>query len=145
MVILSTACFAMRKIPPGLEEWLTAEEAATEVEQDAESDASSSARPWRKRGAQNRFYDGDEDGGDDGGGEEAATARPAPARHPRQMGRRSSERSWPATMTPKDKGKPLLLPPPSEMDVCTPPWLHQSLWHLSWPLPLAVRKLVPVT
>jgi acetoin utilization deacetylase AcuC-like enzyme len=94
---------AMREIPPGLEEWLAAEEAAAEAELDAEADASSSARPWRKRTAQNEFYDGDEDmDGEeevDGDGD-GAPARRAPARrtrNPRRVaGRRSSARSWPA-------------------------------------------------
>ena len=57
---------AMREIPPGLEEWLAAEEAAIEAEQEAEIDASSSmgtmsARPSRKRPPQNEFYAGDDD------------------------------------------------------------------------------------
>jgi histone deacetylase 3 len=60
---------AMREIPPGLEEWLAAEEAAIEAEQEAEIDASPSmmstgtmsARPSRKRPPQNEFYAGDDD------------------------------------------------------------------------------------
>ena len=98
---------AMREIPPGLEEWLAAEEAAAEVEQDAEADASSSARPWRKRTAQNEFYEGDEDvDGEEEVDAEAdadgAPAKRAPARrtrNPRRTGRRSSARSRPATAT----------------------------------------------
>jgi histone deacetylase 3 len=55
---------AMREIPPGLEEWLAAEEAAAEAEQEAEADVSPgvvSARPSRRRPAQNEFYAGDDD------------------------------------------------------------------------------------
>ncbi|KAH9039419.1 hypothetical protein EDB84DRAFT_1650458 [Lactarius hengduanensis] len=95
---------AMREIPPGLEEWLAAEEAAAEAEQDAEADAaSSSARPWHRRTAQNEFYDGDEDvdgeeevdGGDDAPARRAPPAR-RPTRNPRRVGRRSSARTRPA-------------------------------------------------
>ena len=109
---------AMREIPPGLEEWLAAEEAAAEVEQDAEADASSSARPWRKRTAQNEFYEGDEDvDGEEEVDAEAdadadgAPARRAPARrtrNPRRTGRRSSARSRPATATTKEEEGVLL-------------------------------------
>lgn len=95
---------AMREIPPGLEEWLAAEEAAAEAEQDAEADASSSARPWRRRTAQNEFYDGDEDvDGEeevDRDGDDAPARRAPPARrttrNPRRVGRRSSARTRPA-------------------------------------------------
>jgi Histone deacetylase domain len=60
---------AMREIPPGLEEWLAAEEAAADAEQEAEADVSPSmstgvsARSTRKRTAQaqNEFYAGDDD------------------------------------------------------------------------------------
>jgi len=103
---------AMREIPPGLEAWLAAEEAAAEVEeQEAEADASTSARPSRKRAAQNEFYagdddvDGDEDNGDgngdgdgdgdgDGGaGDEMPPARRAPVRRSRGGYRRGTRRS----------------------------------------------------
>jgi len=111
---------AMREIPPGLEEWLAAEEAAAEVEeQETEADASTSARPSRKRAAQNEFYagdddvDGDEDNGDgngngngngngdgDGGpgpgpgpGDETPPARRAPVRRSRGGYRRGTRRS----------------------------------------------------
>jgi hypothetical protein len=90
---------AMREIPPGLEEWLAAEEAAAEVEQDAEADASSSTRPWRKRTAQNEFYEGDEDvDGEEEVDVDAAKRAPARrTRNPRRAARRSSARSRPAT------------------------------------------------
>ena len=109
---------AMREIPPGLEEWLAAEEAAAEIEQDAEADASSSTRPWRKRTTQNEFYEGDEDvdgeeevdadadadGGAGGSSGAPAAARRAPAtrraRNPRRAApRRTSARSRPAATT----------------------------------------------
>jgi hypothetical protein len=110
---------AMREIPPGLEEWLAAEEAAAEVEQDAEADASSSTRPWRKRTAQNEFYEGDEDV--DGEEEVDADADGAPAtrraaaparrtRNPRRAARRPSARSRPAK---EDEG---VLPLPEHPD-----------------------------
>ena len=107
---------AMREIPPGLEEWLAAEEAAAEAEQDAEADASSSARPWRKRTTQNEFYDGDEDvdGEEDGDGD-GAPARRAPARrtrNPRRVGgRRSSARSRPAATKEVEDGLQVQLQP----------------------------------
>ena len=104
---------AMREIPPGLEEWLAAEDAAAEVEQDAEADASSSARPWRRRAAQNEFYEGDEDmDGEEEVDPDAdadpadASRRVAPARrtrNPRRAGRRSSARSRPATTTTNEE------------------------------------------
>lgn len=113
---------AMREIPPGLEEWLAAEEAAAEAEQDAEADASSSARPLRRRAAPNEFFDGDEDvdgeeevdDGDDAPA--AAAARRAPARrtrNPRRAGRRSSARNRAAAAaaagaTVEDEGELLL-------------------------------------
>ena len=90
---------AMREIPPGLEEWLAAEDAAAEVEQEAEADASTSARPTRRRAAQNEFYagdddvDADEDGGDGGDGDEMPAARRAPVRRPRGSARRGTRRS----------------------------------------------------
>ena len=93
---------AMREIPPGLEEWLAAEDAAAEAEQEAEADISPSAsvgisaRPSRKRAAQNEFYAGDDDvdgdddveghgagagdGDGDGGGTDETPARRAPSR-----------------------------------------------------------------
>ena len=116
---------AMREIPPGLEEWLAAEEAAAEAEQDAEADASSSARPWRKRTAQNEFYEGDEDvdgeeeidgegnNGNGNGNGDSAPAKRAPARrtrNPRRAARRSSARTRPAaaagaSTTKEDEGQ----------------------------------------
>jgi histone deacetylase 3 len=103
---------AMREIPPGLEEWLAAEEAATEVEeQETEADASTSARPSRKRAAQNEFYagdddmDGDEDNGEGNGegdgapgpvpvpGDETPPVRRAPVRRSRGGYRRGTRRS----------------------------------------------------
>lgn len=113
---------AMREIPPGLEEWLAAEEAAAEVEEEAEADVSPSAgtstmsaRPSRRRPPQNEFYagdddvDGDEDfdvpgaaagDGDGDGGDEpqmptTATARRAPVRRASARGgfRRGTRRS----------------------------------------------------
>ena len=118
---------AMREIPPGLEEWLAAEEAAAEVEQDAEADASSSTRPWRKRTAQNEYYEGDEDvdgeeevdaEADGAGAGAPAAAKRAPAtrrtRNPRRAAapRRTSARGRPATTTTtkEDEGGVLLLP-----------------------------------
>ncbi|KAI9433922.1 hypothetical protein H4582DRAFT_2120943 [Lactarius indigo] len=95
---------AMREIPPGLEEWLAAEEAAAEAEQDAEADASSSARPWRRRTAPNEFYEGDDDvDGEEevDGGDDAPARRAPPARrtrNPRRVGRRSSARTRPAAV-----------------------------------------------
>ncbi|KAI0285235.1 hypothetical protein BC826DRAFT_918878 [Russula brevipes] len=86
---------AMREIPPGLEEWLAAEEAAAEVEQEAEADTSTSARPLRKRVAQNEFYAGDDDvdGDDDGDGDETPPARRAPVRRARGGSRRGTRRT----------------------------------------------------
>ncbi|KAH9001787.1 hypothetical protein EDB92DRAFT_1932188 [Lactarius akahatsu] len=102
---------AMREIPPGLEEWLAAEEAAAEAEQDAEADVSSSARPWRRRTAQNEFYDGDEDvdGEEEVDGDDVPARRAPPARrttrNPRRVGRRSSARTRPAAgATKEDEG-----------------------------------------
>lgn len=87
---------AMREIPPGLEEWLAAEDAAAEVEQEAEADASTSARPTRRRAAQNEFYAGDDDvdADEDGdGGDETPAARRAPVRRSRGSARRGPRRS----------------------------------------------------
>lgn len=86
---------AMREIPPGLEEWLAAEDAAAEVEQEAEADASTSARPTRRRAAQNEFYAGDDDvdGDEDGDGDETPAARRAPVRRSRGSARRGTRRS----------------------------------------------------
>jgi histone deacetylase 3 len=104
---------AMREIPPGLEEWLAAEEAAAEVEQEAEADVSPnmsmglSARSTRKRPAQNEFYAGDDDvdgdeevdaahGAGDGDGEEGGDETPvrrAPSRRARGS-RRGGRRSY---------------------------------------------------
>jgi acetoin utilization deacetylase AcuC-like enzyme len=122
---------AMREIPPGLEEWLAAEEAAAEVEQDAEADASSSARPWRKRAAQNEFYEGDEDVDGEEEVDADADADPADARrvvvaparrtrNPRRTGRRSSARSRPAataTATTNEDEGTLQQLQPDEMGV----------------------------
>lgn len=114
---------AMREIPPGLEEWLAAEEAAAEVEQDAEADASSSARPWRKRTAQNEFYDDDEDvDGEEGvdGGDDVPARRAPPARrtrNPRRAPRRSSARSRPAAGATKEDEVELLQPEPGDTTV----------------------------
>jgi histone deacetylase 3 len=120
---------AMREIPPGLEEWLAAEEAAAEVEQEVEADASTSMRPSRKRAAQNEFYagdddvDGDEDvnsaaagAGADGGGNgvggndgDVTPVRRAPARRARgsarRGARRSSARNRPAAGGAKEDGE----------------------------------------
>jgi hypothetical protein len=122
---------AMREIPPGLEEWLAAEDAAAEAEQEVEADVSPSAsmgisaRPSRKRTAQNEFYAGDDDvdgdddveghgagagagagdGDGDGGGADETPARRAPSRRAagaaarggsRRGTRRTSARSRPA-------------------------------------------------
>lgn len=103
---------AMREIPPGLEEWLAAEEAAEEAEQDAEADispsmsAGPSARSTRRRPAQNEFYaadddvDGDEEvdaahgaGNDDGEGGEETPVRRGPSRRGRGS-RRGGRRSY---------------------------------------------------
>jgi len=111
---------AMREIPPGLEEWLAAEEAAAEAEQEAEADVSQSmstgvsARSTRKRPAQNEFYAGDDDvdgdeevdtahgagdagggGGGDGDGEggDETPVRRAPSRRARGS-RRGGRRSY---------------------------------------------------
>ncbi|KAH9029072.1 hypothetical protein EDB85DRAFT_2091152 [Lactarius pseudohatsudake] len=82
---------AMREIPPGLEEWLAAEEAAAEAEQDAEADAaSSSARPWRRRTAQNEFYDGDEDVDGRGRGGRRRRRRRRQDAHPPRAARRGT-------------------------------------------------------
>jgi len=85
---------AMREIPPGLEEWLQAEEAAAEAEQEVEADASTSARPSRRPVAQNEFYAGDDDvdGDEDGDGGEMPVRR-APARRSRGSARRGTRRS----------------------------------------------------
>jgi histone deacetylase 3 len=97
---------AMREIPPGLEEWLAAEDAAAEVEQEAEADASTSARPTRRRAAQNEFYAGDDDvdadedgegggggGGGGDGGDETPTSRRPPVRRSRGSARRGTRRT----------------------------------------------------
>ena len=106
---------AMREIPPGLEEWLAAEEAAADAEQEADADVSpsmstgASARSTRRRPAQNEFYAGDDDvdgeeevevaqgAGDadaDGeGGDETTPVRRAPSRRARG-GRRGGRRSY---------------------------------------------------
>jgi hypothetical protein len=85
---------AMREIPPGLEEWLQVEEAATEAEQEVEADASTSARPSRRLVAHNEFYAGDDDvdGDEDGDGGETPVRR-APARRSRGSARRGTRRS----------------------------------------------------
>jgi acetoin utilization deacetylase AcuC-like enzyme len=107
---------AMREIPPGLEEWLAAEEAAAEAEQEAEADMSpsmitgASARSTRKRPAQNEFYAGDDDvdgdeevdaahgagdgdGDGDGEGGDETPVRRAPSRRARGS-RRGGRRSY---------------------------------------------------
>jgi len=86
---------AMREIPPGLEEWLAVEDAAAEVEQEAEADASTSARPTRRRAAQNEFYAGDDDvdADEDGDGDETPAARRVPVRRSRGSARRGPRRS----------------------------------------------------
>ena len=105
---------AMREIPPGLEEWLAAEEAAEEAEQEAEADVGPSmsmgvsARSTRKRPAQNEFYAGDDDvdgdeevdpangagdGGDGGEGVDETPVRRAPSRRARGS-RRGGRRSY---------------------------------------------------
>ncbi|KAI0263787.1 hypothetical protein BC834DRAFT_924846 [Gloeopeniophorella convolvens] len=84
---------AMREIPPGLEEWLAAEDAAAEAEQDAEIDAPASARGGgRKRTAPNEFYEGDADVDGDEDGEDAPAQR-APTRRARGASRRGARRS----------------------------------------------------
>jgi histone deacetylase 3 len=106
---------AMREIPPGLEEWLAAEEAAADAEQEAEADVGPgmstgiSARSTRKRPAQNEFYAGDDDvdgdeevdpthaAGDGGEGEgeggDETPVRRAPSRRARGS-RRGGRRSY---------------------------------------------------
>lgn len=105
---------AMREIPPGLEEWLAAEEAAAEAEQEADADVSpsmstgASARSTRRRPAQNEFYAGDDDvdgeeevevaqgAGDadaDGEGGDETPVRRAPSRRARGS-RRGGRRSY---------------------------------------------------
>jgi histone deacetylase 3 len=121
---------AMREIPPGLEEWLAAEEAAAEAEQEVEADVSpsmstgASGRSTRKRPAQNEFYAGDDDvdgdeeveaahgagdggggGGGGGGGEggDETPVRRAPtrrARGSRRGGRRSYGRGRAPALAP---------------------------------------------
>ena len=91
----------MREIPPGLEEWLAAEEATAEVEQDAEADASTSARPLRRRAVPNEYYEGDDDvdGDEDVDGDDTPARRGTVRRtrgNSRRGGRRSSARSRPA-------------------------------------------------
>ena len=92
---------SMREIPPGLEEWLAAEEAAAEVEQEAEADASASTtgtsvRPLRRRAAQNEFYEGDDDvdhdGDEDGGGDGDETTPPVRRAPPGRRGTRGGAR-----------------------------------------------------
>ena len=114
---------AMREIPPGLEEWLAAEEAAAEAEQEVEADVSpsmstgASTRSMRKRPAQNEFYAGDDDvdgdeevdaahgtgdGNGDGEGVDETPVRRAPsrrARGSRRGGRRSYGRGRAPVMT----------------------------------------------
>ena len=103
---------AMREIPPGLEEWLAAEEAAEEAEQEAEADVSPSmsagpsARSTRRRPAQNEFYAGDDDvdgdeevdathgaGNGDGEGGDEIPVRRGPSRRGRGS-RRGGRRSY---------------------------------------------------
>jgi len=120
---------AMREIPPGLEEWLAAEEAAAEAEQDAEVDISPSmsmgpsARSTRKRPAQNEFYAGDDDvdgdeevdpthgaGDGDGEGGDETPVRRAPSRRARgsRRGRRSYGRGRAPAVAPgptKEEGE----------------------------------------
>jgi len=97
---------AMREIPPGLEEWLAAEEAAAEVEQEAEADVAGTStgtgtgtggvRTTRRRAAQNEFYAGDEDvdadEDADADGDEAPVRR-APTRRARGGSRRGTRRT----------------------------------------------------
>jgi len=96
---------AMREIPPGLEEWLAAEEAAAEVEQEAEADIAGTStgmgagavmRTTRRRAAQNEFYAGDEDvdadEDADADGDEAPVRR-APTRRARGGSRRGTRRT----------------------------------------------------
>lgn len=103
---------AMREIPPGLEEWLAAEEAAAEAEQEVEADVTpstgASTRSTRKRPAQNEFYAGDDDvdgdeevdathgagdGDGDGEGGDETPVRRAPSRRARGS-RRGGRRSY---------------------------------------------------
>ncbi len=118
---------AMREIPPGLEEWLAAEEAAAEAEQEVEADVSPtmstgrdiSARSTRRRPAQNEFYAGDDDvdadeevdatahganNGDGDAGDETpvrrAPSRRAAGRGSRRGGRRSYGRGRALAVAP---------------------------------------------
>ncbi len=105
---------AMREIPPGLEEWLAAEEAVADAEQEVETDVSPnmstgiiSARSTRRRTAQNEFYAGDDDvdgdeevdahgaGDGDGDGGDEIPVRRAPTRRGGGRGsRRGGRRSY---------------------------------------------------
>ena len=97
-----TPSVAMSEIPPGLEEWLTAEEAAAEAEANVSPSMSVgvSAHLTCKRSTENKFYAGDDDvdgdeevdtthGAGDGGegegeGGDETPARRTPSRHARR-------------------------------------------------------------